>query len=133
MAESTRGAVVAAVAEMAVLRALELVGRRLLARRSRAVRGPLQAVPPWELHIHLSVGDTDLDVLLRDAWAIPEALKLPSLVIESMDHHVRILLAAGLGYCRDDLIKTVAHLPLEQLAFPWDALTDTEQAHAPNE
>ncbi|WP_328336979.1 hypothetical protein [Streptomyces violaceus] len=120
------------MAEMAVLQALQRAGRRLLARRSRAVRGPLQGAPPWELHVHLPVGDTDLDVLLRDAWAIPEALGLPSSVIESLDHHVRILLAAGLGYCRDDLIKTVVRLPLEQLALPWDALTDTEEAHASN-
>ncbi|MER7050605.1 hypothetical protein [Streptomyces jumonjinensis] len=117
MEQSVRGTVVVAVAEMAVLRALQVAGHRLLARRGRAVRGPLRAVPPWELHVHLPVGDADLDVLLRDAWAIPTAVGLPSVVIEGLDQHVRILLAAGLGYRRDDLIKTVSRLPLEQLVL----------------
>ncbi|MFR9796507.1 hypothetical protein ACL02U_11470 [Streptomyces sp. MS06] len=111
MIQSPRETVAAAMAEMAVLRALQVAGRRLLARRSRVVRGPLRTVPPWELHVHLPVGDTDLALLLRDAWVIPEAVGLPSTMIEALDQHVRILLAAGLGYRRDDLFKTLRASP----------------------
>ncbi|MFJ2211708.1 hypothetical protein ACIQVO_03370 [Streptomyces sp. NPDC101062] len=133
MNQSARETAVVVAAEMAVLRALQVAGRRLLARRSRAVRGPLQTVPPWELHVHLPVGDTDLALLLRDAWVIPEAVGLPSVLIESLDRHVRIMLAAGLGYRRDDLIRTVCRLPLEQLVLPWDAHDGADEAHAPGE
>ncbi|HBF82181.1 MAG TPA: hypothetical protein DD420_20320 [Streptomyces sp.] len=133
MIQSPRETVAAAMAEMAVLRALQVAGRRLLARRSRAVRGPLRTVPSWELHVHLPVGDTDLALLLRDAWVIPEAVGLPSTMIEALDQHVRILLAAGLGYRRDDLLRTVSRLPLEQLVLPWDAPAGTVEAHAPGE
>ncbi|MEU3597210.1 hypothetical protein ABZ714_00515 [Streptomyces sp. NPDC006798] len=129
MNQNPRETVAVATAEMAVLRALQVAGRRLLARRSRAVRGPLQGVPPWELHVHLPVGDTDLALLLRDAWDIPEAVGLPSMMIESLDEHVRILLAAGVGYRRDDLIKTVSRLPLEQLELPWDACGGADEVH----
>lgn len=132
MIQSPRETVAAAMAEMAVLRALQVAGRRLLARRSRAVRGPLRTVPPWELHVHLPVGDTDLALLLRDAWVIPQAVGLPSTMIEELDQHVRILLAAGLGYRRDDLFKTLSRLPLEQLVLPWDAPGGTDEAHAPS-
>lgn len=133
MNQSHRETVAAAMAEMAVLRALQVAGRRLLARRSRAVRGPLQTVPPWDLHVHLPVGDTDLALLLRDAWVISEAVGLPAVMIEELDQHVRILLAAGLGYRRDDLLRTVSRLPLEQLVLPWDAPAGTVEAHAPGE
>ncbi|MER8027830.1 hypothetical protein ABTZ78_02460 [Streptomyces bauhiniae] len=130
MDQGTRETVVVAVAEIAVLRALQVAGRRLVARRSRTVRGSLQAVPPWELHVHVPVGDTDLDLLLRDAWVIPEAVGLPSMVIERLDQHVRILLAAGLGYRRGDLIKTVSRLPLQQLELPWNTHVGMDETHA---
>ncbi|MFD4998547.1 hypothetical protein [Streptomyces buecherae] len=130
MDQSTRETVAVATAEMAVLRALQVAGRRLLARRSRTVRGPLQTVPLWELHVHLPVGDTDRAPLLRDAWNIPKAVGLPSMMIEKLDQHVRMLLAAGLRYRRDDLIKTVSRLPLEQLVLPWDSLSEMGAVHA---
>lgn len=41
------------------------------------------------------------------------------------------MLPAGLGRRRDDLLKTVSGPPLEQLALPWDALTDTKEPCVP--
>lgn len=97
MNQNPRETVAVATAEMAVLRALQVAGRRLLTRRSRAVRGPLQGVPPWELHVHLPVGDTDLTLLLRDAWDIPEAVGLPSMMIESWISMCGFCLLRGSG------------------------------------
>jgi hypothetical protein len=78
---------------LAVIRALEVAGKRMLTRQHR---GQLKDVPPHELHTHLPVDDTDLNRLTAGAWdtlhtALPDH---PGLVAD-LDEYVRSLLVAG--------------------------------------
>jgi len=113
-------AVVAAVSETAVLRALQLAGNRILGKRDRSVRGPMKAVAPWSVHVRLRVGEHELDALLKAAWQIPVAVGLPDDLLNLLDRHVRTLLAAGIEFRRDDLALTLSRLP-GQPAPPWES------------
>ncbi|RNF94877.1 hypothetical protein [Streptomyces botrytidirepellens] len=119
MAEVDRAVLVTAVSEMAVLRALQLAGNRLLGKRGRSVRGPMKDVEPWSIHVHLPVAEHELDALLKDAWQIPVAVGLPGGLLDALDAHVRTLLAAGMEFRRDDLLLTLSQLP--QFVLPWEA------------
>ncbi|BBJ37433.1 hypothetical protein SSPO_001510 [Streptomyces antimycoticus] len=113
-------AVVAAVSEMAVLRALQLAGNRIFGKYGRSVRGPLKSVAPWAIHVHLRVEEHELDTLLKDAWQIPVAVSLPDDLLNLLDQHVRTLLAAGIEFRRDDLALTLSRLP-GRPALPWES------------
>lgn len=110
---------VTAVAEMAILRALELAGNRLLGMRSRSLRGPLRTVPPWMIHTRVPVETHEIDRLLPHAWDVPRSLGLPSFLIDVLDRHVRILLAAGIAFDRGDLQKSLAQLTDREVPLPW--------------
>ncbi|WP_225801482.1 hypothetical protein [Streptomyces sp. NK15101] len=109
-----------AVSEMAVMRALQLAGNRILGKRGRSVRGPMRSVDLWSIHVHLPVEDHELDALLKDAWEIPVAVGLPSGLLDALDRHVRTLLAAGIEFRRDDLLLTLSRLPVG-LSLPWES------------
>ncbi|MGZ9934939.1 hypothetical protein ACXNSR_34260 [Streptomyces sp. NC-S4] len=109
-----------AVAEISVLRALELAGDRIIRRVERSSRGPLKEFKPILVHVHRPVQELDLATILPDeAWAIPAALGLADEFIEALDGHTRILLAAGLEFRREDLVLTLSRLPLENFPLPW--------------
>ncbi|MFF5675541.1 hypothetical protein ACFY8S_36515 [Streptomyces hygroscopicus] len=120
MEQQGRAAVVEAVSEMAVLRALQLAGNRILGKHDRSVRGPMKAIAPWSIHVHLRVEEHELDALLKDAWQIPIAVGLPDDLLNLLDSHVRTLLAAGIEFRRDDLALTLSRLP-GQPALPWES------------
>lgn len=78
---------IAAVSEMAVLRALQLAGNRIIGARGRSVRGPMKSVEPWSIHVHLRVEEQELDAFLKDAWQIPIAVGLPDDLLDALDTH----------------------------------------------
>lgn len=78
--------------EMAVMRALELAGKRLL---TPPVRGQYRNVPPWALHTHLRVDGHDLDRLMTGAWDTVRELGAPAHVIDALDNYTRDLLYTG--------------------------------------
>ncbi|MFF3665456.1 hypothetical protein [Microtetraspora malaysiensis] len=89
-------------ADVAVWRALEVAGKRLLTRDRRS---QYQNVPPWLLHTQIRVDDADLDRLLTGAWTClrqalaagrpaPGGLDYDRL-IETADEYVRALLRSG--------------------------------------
>jgi hypothetical protein len=120
MDQMDRAVLVTAISEMAVLRALQLAGNRLLGKRGRSVRGPMKVVEPWSVHVHLQVQEHELNALLKGAWQIPVAVGLPDNLLDALDKHVRTLLAASIEFRRDDLLLTLSRLP-QQLELPWDS------------
>jgi hypothetical protein len=111
-----------AVAELSVLRAIELAGDRIIRRAERSLRGPLKAFKPISVHVQRPVEEADLDdILTRDAWAIPAVAGLPKSLIDALDGHMRILLVAGLEFRREDLALTLSRLSLESLSLPWES------------
>ncbi|MFF9503487.1 hypothetical protein [Streptomyces sp. NPDC014656] len=117
--EQHGGVALIAVSEMAVMRALQLAGNRILGKRGRSVRGPMRSVDLWSIHVHLPVEGHELDALLKDAWEIPIAVGLPSLLLDALDRHARTLLAAGIEFRRGDLLLTLSQLPAG-LSLPWE-------------
>lgn len=89
--------------DVAVWRALEVSGKRLLTRDRRS---RYQNIPPWELHTHIPVADHDLDRLLTGAWTcLRQALGSmcsadvdPDRLIRAADDYVRSLLVAGVPH-----------------------------------
>lgn len=120
MEQEGRAVLLLAVSEMAVLRALQLAGNRILGKHGRSVRGPMKSVAPWSIHVHLPVEAKELDGLLKDAWQIPVEVGLPTELLDALDRHARTLLAAGLEFHRDDLELTLSRLPV-QPALPWES------------
>ncbi|MEW2316346.1 hypothetical protein [Streptomyces bauhiniae] len=112
---------IAAVSEMAVLRALQLAGNRIIGARGRSVRGPVKSVEPWSMHVHLRVEEQQLDVFLKDAWQIPIAAGFPDELLDALDLHTRTLLTAGVEFYRDDLRRTLSRLP-QQPPLPWESV-----------
>ncbi|MDD9380769.1 hypothetical protein M8Z33_29785 [Streptomyces sp. ZAF1911] len=119
MDQQGREALIAGVSELAVLRALQLAGNRIVGKRGRSVRGPMRTVDPWSVHVHLRVESHELDDLLDEAWQIPAAAGLPDELLAALDGHARTLLAAGIEFRRDDLKLTLSRLPRE-LVLPWE-------------
>ena len=107
---------IAGVSELAVLRALERAGKRLLGRPDRS---RLKDVPPWELHTHLPVDPARLDLLMSAAWDLPRAAGLPAELIETLDNYTRTLLASGHPFDRSDLQRVLTRLK-EQPLLPWE-------------
>ncbi|WP_327256816.1 hypothetical protein [Streptomyces sp. NBC_01244] len=128
MDQQGREALIAGVSELAVLRALQLAGNRIVGKRGRSVRGPMRAIDPWSVHVHLRVENHELDAVLEDAWQIPAAAGLPDELLSALDGHARTLLAAGIEFSRDDLLLTLSQLPSE-LALPWEPQGPSEDRH----
>lgn len=117
-----RAVLITAVSEMAVLRALQLAGNRVIGARGRSVRGPMKSVEPWSIHVHLRVEEHELDTFLKDAWQIPIAVGIPDALLDALDLHTRTLLTAGIEFNRDDLLRTLSRLP-QQPALPWESVS----------
>jgi hypothetical protein len=92
-----------AAAEAAVLRALEIAGKRLLPTQ---MRGRLAAVPAWELHTHLDPGDPDR--LLEGAFALLHEVVASPCVIAACQVYTRTLLDTRSPHRRDVLDRVLA-------------------------
>lgn len=80
-------------AHLAVLRALEFAGKRLI---TRARRGELLPLPAWTRHVNLAVEPADLDRLLDGIWdMVAAALPAHPGLVPVLDRYVRDLLLAG--------------------------------------
>ncbi len=82
--------------EVAVLRALELAGKRMRGSSPRNVRSGLLAVPAHELHCNSVVASASThttDSLMEGAWA-PLAIALPfrDALVADLDDYVRLLI-----------------------------------------
>lgn len=108
-----RAVLITAVSEVAVLRALQMAGNRILGKHDRSVRGPMRSVEPWLVHTHLRVDEQDIAALLKDAWRIPVAVGLPDSLIEALDQHTRVLFGwPAVATARDRSLATrVSGLP----------------------
>ncbi|MGW7645387.1 hypothetical protein [Streptomyces bobili] len=123
MREVDRLTLFTAVAEMAVLHAIELAGDRIIRRVERSSRGPLKEFKPISVHVQRPVQHAQLDEILPSAaWEIPTFLGFAEKFIEALDEHTRILLAAGLEFRREDLVLTLSRLSLDSLPLPWESL-----------
>lgn len=100
--------VAAAALDVAVYRALELAGKRLL---TRDLRASYQHVRPYELHTHVTVAERDLDRLLAGAWDyLPLSLpEYPDLAV-SADQYVRALLLTGVPHSRRSMAGFLGQL-----------------------
>lgn len=94
------------VCEMAVYRALELAGKRLLTRERRH---SLSGVPAHLMHTHVPVPETDLDRLLDGAWSTLSLVRPDTLLTVTIDDYVRDLLRSGMAhqtsYLRSALLR----------------------------
>lgn len=88
-----------AVVEFSAMRALELVGKRLLNNSNRAFKGQLRRVDPWSIHTYIPA--TEVDELLDGAY---------TLLHRCLPGHVRLHEAID-RYVRDRLTKQLAHDP----------------------
>lgn len=100
--------VAAAALDVAVYRALELAGKRLLTRDLRAT---YQHVRPTELHTHVTVAERDLDRLLAGAWDyLPDSLPEYPDLAASADQYVRALLLTGEPHSRRSMAGFLGQL-----------------------
>ncbi|MGV9742867.1 hypothetical protein [Nocardia farcinica] len=97
------------VCELAVLRALELAGKR--ARNSSRQNRALLTMPAHEQHTVMCLARTpaDCDRLLRDAWVhlqivLPDHPK----IITAVDWYVRELIVARRAHTQQDLRRVLA-------------------------
>ncbi|WP_433379129.1 hypothetical protein [Streptosporangium sp. CA-115845] len=87
---------VALAANVAVMRALEVAGKRLLTRDRRS---QYQHLPAWKLHTEIPAREDDLDRLLADAWTcLQQVLPHRGDLIGVVDEYVRDLLRSGLPH-----------------------------------
>ncbi|RKT02907.1 hypothetical protein BX286_0820 [Streptomyces sp. 3211.6] len=118
MAQPT--AAVVAVSEMAVVRALELAGNRLMGRNGRGDRGTLQRMAPWDRHSFFRVTREEADKVLAGVWEAPAARGVPEELLRVLDTYVRLLLASGHSLHRSDLVQTLSRMH-QQVLLPWEA------------
>lgn len=107
-AQNAAGAVSLA-ADVAVVRALEIAGKRMRSK-NRPMRGELQpAAEPWLLHTVRPVPAAQLDYALEGAWTSVQAL-CPQLArhVPMLDTYVRQLLQAGVAHESRFLTKVLA-------------------------
>ena len=84
------------VADMAVHRALELAGKRLITRHIRASRPDLNHVPAHTLHVYISAGEGDLERILTGVWSVlADVVPDSQPLIEVLDAYVRDLIRTG--------------------------------------
>jgi hypothetical protein len=81
--------------ELAVLRALELAGKRML---NPTLRGRHRGVAPWDLHTKIRASVADLDRLMDGAWDPLAALDAPPPLIAALDTYTRGLLTTGVAH-----------------------------------
>lgn len=106
---------IAAVSELAVLRALERANKRL---ERRSDRSRLRDVPPWELHTHVSADPDRLEKAMVGVWDLPAAAGLPEELLVPLDSFTRTLLSSGHPFDRDDLHRVLTRLhPQPQLSW----------------
>jgi hypothetical protein len=91
------------LAEVTVLRALELAGSRLRARESRSPRSRLAHVAKWDTHIELRARIEELEKLLKGAWDIPVKVGFPSGLLRVLEAYCHAVLVAGTAYNREGL------------------------------
>lgn len=95
------GAIRAAGLELAVMRALEVAGKRLLSGAGRQYRGTI-AGPTWTLHTHpdLRAREAQLDGLLTGAYDTLRASPLGQApgAVDLVDRYVRDLLLSGVAH-----------------------------------
>jgi hypothetical protein len=91
-----------ALVEMGALRALELVGKRLLNNGNRAWRGQLRDVDAWDIHTHIPAGDVD-DVLDGAYTLLRHVLPDAADVHDAVDAYVRERLVTRQAHDRDRL------------------------------
>jgi hypothetical protein len=91
------------LAELTVLRALELAGSRLRARESRYPRSRLAHVAKWNTHIELRARIEDLEKLLKGAWDIPKKAGLPPGLLKALETYCHTVLIEGTAYNREGL------------------------------
>ncbi|MGW2397062.1 hypothetical protein ACWCYY_10960 [Kitasatospora sp. NPDC001664] len=126
MAQPT--AVVVAVSEMAVVRALELAGNRLMGGNGRSGRGALQRMAAWDRHSLFRVTGERADRALSGVWEAPAQLGVPEELLRVLDAYVRLLLASGHSLHRPDLVQMLSQMP-QQVVLPWEAAeADAEPA-----
>lgn len=115
---------------MAVLHALALAGKRLL-NDSTSQGGPGRTLDyptrekfranPYGLHMHVPVGDRDVDRLLDGAWsALLVAREDGPVLVPVVDHYVRLLLAHRVEHTRDYLRTALLQSKLGELKEPAD-------------
>jgi hypothetical protein len=105
------GALRAAGLELAVLRALEIAGKRLLSGAGRSFRGKV-AGPSWTIHTHpdLRPREAQLDSLLSGAFDTLRESPLGRApgAVELVDDYVRQLLLAGVPHTGTYLATAIA-------------------------
>lgn len=91
--------------DVAVMRALEVAGKRLL---DRTHRYRYQNTPAWLLHTRVPVASTDMDRIMQGAWSVVESAA-PELVplVPAMDEYVRTLLEHGVAHERRCLVDVL--------------------------
>lgn len=121
------GALRAAGLELAVMRALEIAGKRLLSAAGRQHRGTISG-PAWTLHTHqaLRCRRDQLDTLLAGAYDTLRASPLGRApgAIEIVDSYVRELLIAGVPHQPQYLGIAIAQYAKRNATGPAGAGTD---------
>lgn len=114
---ASAGAVRAAGLELAVLRALEIAGKRLLSQRGRSYRGQVSG-PAWLIHTHrdLRPVETELDRLLTGAYDALLATPLGRApgAVELVDGYVRGLLLSGVPHSSTYLAAAISQYARRQ-------------------
>lgn len=97
-------------AEVGVLRALELAGKRARGTGGRPDRGELWRIPAWEVHTrrHLATTHEQCDQLLRGAWellttVLPDQPK----VIAAADWYTRELIITQQSHQASELRRVL--------------------------
>jgi hypothetical protein len=98
--------------ELAVLRALEIAGKRMLSKAGRTVRGEVTC-EPWRIHTQLpttlDVGDPSMDRLLEGAYtALDEVMPERPMVRRAVDSYVRQLIAAQRDHSPSALVAALS-------------------------
>lgn len=108
---AAQGTALAAAAEVVVLRALEIAGKRMLPNH---LRGTMAAVPAWELHTRLPVGDPDR--LLEGAFTLLEQVApgMPCVAIACQAYARRLLETQSPH--RQEVLSTILAACLEGLS-----------------
>lgn len=108
----------AAGLELAVLRALEIAGKRLLSAAGRQYRGQVSG-PAWALHTHpsLRARPDQLDELLRGAYDTLRASPIGQApgAVEMIDGYVRDLLLAGVPHSPTYLATAIVQYARRQV------------------
>lgn len=108
----------AAALELAVLRALEIAGKRLLSSAGRQYRGEVSG-PAWSLHTHpnLRARPEQLDKLLEGAFATLHASPIGTAgAVQLVDGYVRELLLAGVPHQPAYLATAIAQRARREVA-----------------